>query len=120
MGGDMKLKDFVKQSLLDITEAVAEAQEETKLFIAIGVVEGEVQKAPQSVNFEVAVTVSGDAEGVISVLGLGELKGAGVRESISKLTFDIPVHLQFPTRRNKRHPENEGPLDPVPEEKMKS
>ena len=115
----MKLDEFVKSTLLDITKGVAAAQEETLLFIAPGFVEGERQTGGQVVSFEVAVTVSGEGGGGISVMGIGELKGSASRESANRISFEVPVFLNAPTRKNKRHYTNEGPLDPVSKEEIK-
>lgn len=115
----MRLDEFVKNTLLDITKGVADAQEETLLFIAPGVVEGEPQRIGQMVSFEVAVTVAGDGGGAISVLGMGELKGAVSREAVNRISFEVPVHFNAPTRKNRRHYTNEGPLNPVREEDIK-
>ncbi|PCJ04746.1 MAG: hypothetical protein COB16_17920 [Rhodobacteraceae bacterium] len=117
----MKLDEFVKQTLLDITKGVAAAQEDTLLFIAPAVVEGERQTERQAVSFEVAVTVtvSGEGGGGISVMGLGELKGGTSRETANRISFEVPVYFSAPTRKNKRHYTNEGPLNPVLEEDIK-
>jgi len=63
----MKLEEFVKQTLLDITNGVASAQKETPLWIAPGRVEGEKVSTPQHVEFEVVVTVSKEGGGSIDV-----------------------------------------------------
>jgi hypothetical protein len=47
----MKLDEFVKQTLLDITNGVAAAQEETLLYIAPGHVEDKKQTEAQNVQF---------------------------------------------------------------------
>jgi len=83
----VKLEEFVKNTLLDIPKGVAEAQEETLLCIAPAIVEGERQTEGQFVAFEVAVTVTGEGGGGISVLGLGELKGAASREAAGRISF---------------------------------
>lgn len=112
----MKLEEFVKQTLLDITNGVAAAQEETKLFIAPGVVEGKKVTASQNVSFEIAVTVTGEGNGSISVLGLGTVGGSGTREAENRISFEVPCHFNAPTRANPRHYTNLGPLNPVAEE----
>jgi hypothetical protein len=113
----VKLDEFVKQALLDITNGVAAAQEETLLFIAPGVVEGETQKGGQSVNFEVAVTLNSSGGGGITVFSMGELKGELSKETINRISFEVPVFFSAPTRANPRHFSNEGSLNPVyPEE----
>ena len=113
----MKLDEFVKNSLLDITKGVADAQEEALLFIAPGSVEGEQQTEGQTVSFEVAVTVTGEGGGGISVLGIGEVKGAASKEAANRISFEVPVYFNAPTRKNKRHHMNEGVLDPLDEGK---
>ncbi len=115
----MKLDDFVKQALLDITNGVAAAQEETKLFIAPGVVEGEVKKEGQSVVFEVAVTLNTSGGGGISVFSMGEVKGDISKETINRISFEVPVYFSAPTRANPRHFSNEGSLNPVDSEDIK-
>lgn len=115
----MKLDEFVKNTLLDITRGVADAQEETPLFIAPGIVEGEKQIEGQMISFEVAVTVAGEGRGGISVLGIGELRGNASREAVNRISFEVPVFFHAPTKLNKRHHSNEGPLNPVAEEDIK-
>lgn len=116
----MKLDQFIKQTLLEITKGVSDAQGETLLFIAPGYVDGKRQEKGQSVSFEIAVTVSGEGGGAISVLGLGELKAGGSRETANRIAFEVPVYFSAPTIRNPRHYTNEGPLDPVAMEDIKS
>lgn len=99
----MKLDEFVKQTLLDITNGVANAQSEAKLFIAPGYVESKKLVAPQMVKFEVAVTVSKEAGGGISVWSIGELKAGVNSEQVNKIAFEVPVYFQAPTERNERH-----------------
>ncbi|NPD18227.1 hypothetical protein [Alterinioella nitratireducens] len=109
----MNLSEFVKQTLLQITDGVADAQEEAKLFVAPGMVEGVSKTDGQLVTFEVAVTINAEGGGGISVLSFGELKGNVAKESVSRISFEVPVHFNAPTRANRRHWENDGPLNPV-------
>lgn len=99
----MKLKEFVKQSLLDITEGVTEAQKETKLYIAPGFIEGEKVTSVQNVSFEVAVTVGKEASAGIRVWTLGEAKAGGDMEHSTKISFEVPVYFQAPTELNEKH-----------------
>ena len=99
----MKLEEFVKQTLLDITNGVAAAQLEAKLYIAPGFVENKKLTSPQMVKFEVAVTVSKEAGGGISVWSLGELKTGINSEQINKIAFEVPVYFQAPTERSELH-----------------
>ena len=63
----MKLDEYVKQTLLDITNGVNEAQIASKLHIAPGYAENEVITTPQMVAFEIVVSVSKEAGGGIRV-----------------------------------------------------
>ena len=51
----MKLDEYVKQTLLDITNGVAEAQSESQLFIAPGRIDQDSVTSPQMVSFELPV-----------------------------------------------------------------
>ena len=97
----MKLDEFVKQTLIDITNGVAEAQSKAKLWIAPGMVEGEPKISPQMVTFEVAVTVNKEGSGGISVWSIGELKGGASSESVNRISFEVPVYFQAPTPLHK-------------------
>jgi hypothetical protein len=96
----MKLDEFVKQTLLDITNGVAEAQLATKLYIAPGFVENQKLTSPQMVRFDVAVTVSKEAGGGVSVWSLGDLKAGVNSEQTNKISFEVPVFFQAPTERS--------------------
>lgn len=111
----MKLDEFVKQSLLDITKGVADAQETSLLYIAPDYVNRIRQDGAQNAGFGVAVTVNAEGGGGISVLSFGDLKGSVARETVSRVSFEVPVHVTAPTIHNKRHHRNEGPLDPLKE-----
>ena len=116
----MKLDEFVKQTLVEITKGVAEAQEEALLYIAPGYVNGVRQEDGQTVSFEVAVTVSTEGGGGISVFSVGDLKGSHAHETANKIAFEVPVYFTAPTIKNRRHWKNEGPLDPILDAKGKA
>ncbi len=99
----MKLDDFVKQTLLDITNGVAAAQEEALLYIAPGHVDNKKQTDPQDVRFEVSVTVAKEANAGIRVLSFGEAKSGGSSEQVNRISFTVPVYLQAPTEKNEKH-----------------
>lgn len=99
----MKLDEFVKQTLLDITNGVAEAQLVAKLHIAPGTVNNKTLTSPQMVKFDVAVTVSKEAGGGISVWSLGEVKTGINSEQINTIAFEVPVYFQAPTEKSERH-----------------
>jgi len=109
----MKLDEFVKQTLVDITKGVAEAQDEALVYIAPGYVNGVRQEDKQTVSFEVAVTVNTEGGGGISVFSIGELKGTHAQETANRIAFEVPVYFTAPTIKYRRHWKNEGPLDPI-------
>jgi hypothetical protein len=89
----VKLEEFVKQALLDITNGVAAAKKESKLAIAPGAIENEKITVPQLVAFEVAVTLNSSGGGGISVFSMGEIKGDFSRETVNRLSFEVPVYF---------------------------
>ncbi len=102
----MKLDEFVKQSLLDITSGVVEAQKHSMLYIAPGYINGKRIEEAHNVKFEVSVTVSIEGGGGIKVLSLGELKAGANSENTSKLSFEVPIYFNAPTPRNPLHHSN--------------
>jgi hypothetical protein len=99
----MKIEDYVKQTLLDITNGVAAAQQETKLYIAPGHVENVKLTEPQFVTFEIAVTVNKGAGGGISVWSIGDAKASASSETTNRISFQVPVYFQAPTERSDNH-----------------
>lgn len=99
----MELKDFVKKALIDISEAVVSAQDESLVWIAPGYVEHERVTEPQLVSFDIAISVSKEAGGSISLFSFGEAKGAATSEHLNKISFSVPVHFNAPTERHPRH-----------------
>ncbi|MFK5980241.1 MAG: hypothetical protein QM488_15265 [Rhizobiaceae bacterium] len=89
----MKLDEFVKQSLLDITKGVVGASEEASVTIAPSAIDGRLEFEPQLVTFESTITESVEAGGGISVLSLGEAKAGKRSEHLNKLSFSVPVHF---------------------------
>ena len=114
----MKLDEFVKRSLVEITKGVAEAQEDSLLYVAPGYVNGERQDEGQKVSFEIAVTVSSEGGGGISVFSIGDVKGSHSKETANRISFEVPVYFSAPTILNKRHHTREGPKDPIKGEKL--
>ncbi|MEZ5811984.1 MAG: hypothetical protein R3D45_11285 [Rhizobiaceae bacterium] len=99
----MKLDEYVKQTLLDITKGVSEAKDKSKVWIAPGYVDGEKVYSEQSVRFEIVVTTSKEGSGGIQVLSFGELGAKGSAENINKISFAVPVYFQAPQEpTNKR------------------
>lgn len=94
----MKLEEFVRQTLLDVTNGVATAKEKSKLWIAPGYVDGEKVFSPQLINFDIAVTVSKEAGGGIQVWSFGELSAKGNTEHTNRISFAVPIYFQAPTK----------------------
>lgn len=105
----MKLKDFIKTAITDITSAVSELQGslENGAIINPGlpkeipgqtITEGLSVRKIETIKFDIAVTASTDktAKGSMGITVLGASVGKkSVAEESSRLTFDIPV--VFPT-----------------------
>lgn len=100
------LHDFVKQTLLDISNAVHEAQLVAPHWIAPGRFEGKPELTPQMIEFSVQVSASEEkkqrGEGEISVPVITLLK-AGVSATLDSvkesqttqtLKFSVPVYFQ--------------------------
>lgn len=100
------LKEFVEQTLLDITSAVDNAQKSSALSIAPGFVEGQVQLEPQMIQFAVQVSVSEEQQksgnGEVSVPVINILK-AGIEANVldkseslvsQSISFSVPVYFQ--------------------------
>ena len=91
----MQLKEFVKQVIIDLDQAVSEANKETKRDIRF---KG-VKEQRTAVEFDVAVTVestkSTGAGGGIKVWGIAEAGGKGSVESknstVSRVSFGIDI-----------------------------
>jgi hypothetical protein len=98
----MKLDEYVKQTLLDITKGVSEAKNQSELWIAPGYVDGEKVFSAQLVAFEIAVTVSKEGGGGIQVLSLGEIGAKGSAEHTNKISFSVPVYFQAPQNQKKK------------------
>lgn len=93
----MKLADYVKQTLLDITNGVSASKKESSLWIAPGHVDGEKVFAAQLINFDIAVTVSKEGGGGIQVWSFGELNAKGSAEHSNRISFSVPIYFQAPT-----------------------
>ncbi len=89
----MKLNEFVKNSLLEITNGVKEAANEADVTIAPSAIEGKPIFEPQLVAFDLIVTESVEADGGISVLSIGNAKANKKTEHLNKVSFSVPVHF---------------------------
>lgn len=122
----MELKEFIKEVLSDVTDAVAESQQELKNGCVIMPLINNKENTGNyvklnngeyiqlsNIKFDVAVTVNEDTDrktkiGVLSsALSLGTEKSRGVMSSeVSRITLEIPVllpykyNLYYPVFRN--------------------
>ncbi len=89
----MELKDFIKETLVEIIEGVKDAQGA----IDSGSVVGRRQESAQTVDFDVAVTTSSATEGggKVSVMGIGSagLEGSTSSEAVTRIKFAVPIDL---------------------------
>jgi ribosomal protein S18 acetylase RimI-like enzyme len=89
----MELKEFVKKVIMDLDQAVSEANAETKREIRF---KG-VKEHRTALEFDVAVTVestaSGKAGGEIKVWGIGQVGAAGVTELEDKIVGYLVVSI---------------------------
>ena len=109
----IKISEFVKEALLEITKGVVEARENADVTISPGAIEGQPIFDANEVFFEINVEViegskvSGDAEAGGSFLSVVKastrLDGEKSRSSSSsqKITFTVPVHFNSDNVRKK-------------------
>ena len=102
----MELKDFIKQVLFDISNAVKESQEELKDVAVVNPPHNDGGHGPMMrkyfyeqrlIEFNIAVAASTEREGhtgvkVMSAL-LGDVSKNTTNKEISRITFSIPVYL---------------------------
>ena len=88
------IKDFVRDTLLQIVEGVDEARERSKITIAPSFVDGILQNEGSQVRFDLAITTSREADGGIKVLNLADLGGSVRSESLNRVQFEVPVWFQ--------------------------
>ena len=132
----MELRDFVAQSLKQIMEAVAEAQEHAERLggyvVPLMPVMGRTRGAPadhrvvgakhataeiQSIEFDVAVTAAegktAGGEGGLKVAGMfsagGTAKRESTTESVSRIRFTVPVILPHQRGREQVKPDPAAP-----------
>ena len=100
----MELKDFIKQTLSDIANAIKESQEELKDVAVINAPNNQSGKINLTafydrhmINFDVAVSASeeNDKSAGISVLSAfsGGVSSNSTSQQSSRITFSIPVYL---------------------------
>ena len=89
----MELKEFIKETLVEIIGGV----EDSQAAISQGSVVGTRQDSHQAVDFDVAVTTSTSTEGggKVSVVGIGSagLEGSTSSEAVTRIKFTIPIDL---------------------------
>ncbi|GMX58690.1 MAG: hypothetical protein MCSN_3440 [Candidatus Microsyncoccus archaeolyticus] len=91
----MELKEFVKKVIVDLDQAISEANEETKREIRF---KG-VREQRTAVEFDIAVTVestgSAGGGGEIKVWGIGQLGAQGETElknsTVSRISFGVDI-----------------------------
>jgi hypothetical protein len=105
-GMSVSLKDFVRQTLLDITNAVDEAKSRSPLSIAPGFVEGTIQLEPQMIEFSVQVSAleekSSKGQGQLSIpivtvlkaSASGDITSSNEKTTTHTLKFSVPVYFQ--------------------------
>lgn len=118
----MELKEFVKETLVQIMEGVNEAQEVSDKYGAIvnprkieniqlsARINDEVHSV-QNVEFEVGLTESKSDENktgigvLLSIVGIGtENKGSSALFSVSRIKFSIPIILPSICNNNSKSP----------------
>lgn len=126
-----ELKDFIKATIIAITDAVAECQRETKTSALVAPVEvlGGITNDPaeikqrrssrslHNIDFDVCVTDGSDAQkgssigGSVKCFFAGQATSSGTKlENVSRVKFSIPV--AYPAEIVPR-PDGEEP-DPIP------
>ena len=102
----VSLKDFVQQTLLDITNAVNDAKEKAPLWIAPGSFEDQKQLEPQMIEFSVQVAASeentntGKGELSVPIVTIlkasvgGEIDSKNGKTTSHTLKFSVPVYFQ--------------------------
>lgn len=118
MGGTwaMKLDEYVKQTLLDITKGVDQAKREASLHIAPSSIDGQKLTEPQMARFEVAVTVTAEGGGGIRVFSLGDLKAQGGSAHTNTIAFEVPIYFNLTTPLHPLH--NEIYADDISDEEQ--
>ncbi|MDF1718130.1 MAG: hypothetical protein P1U75_15860 [Antarcticimicrobium sp.] len=119
----VSIKDFVKTALVDIGNAVLEAQSETKIYIAGGHEATPGHYSPQLVQFELTIEVneqtSGDVQGGVEVPILTIVKASvsadGSKQSASghtqKVSFAVPVFFNDFDELRRRQGIDRGTVD---------
>lgn len=99
----MKLDEYVKRTLLEITNGVAEAQKESLLYIAPDHSNSGKPIPAQHVKFEMVLQVSDDDDEGLQVVSNHNRISNSAPEEFNRLTFRVPVYFQAPTKRNDSH-----------------
>jgi hypothetical protein len=89
----VNLDEYVKKTLLDITNGIAAAADTSRCWIGPVFAENSQHMLPQIVKFEIAVTVSKEAGGGIKVWSFGDAKASVNSEQINKIAFEVPVYF---------------------------
>ncbi|WP_148259293.1 hypothetical protein [Polymorphum gilvum] len=95
----MKLKDYVKQTLLDICAGVSEAKEASEVWIAPGYVDGKRVASAQLVTFEINTKINKEGGAGIEVWSTADLKASGASEHTNKISFSVPIFFEAPKKK---------------------
>ena len=98
----MKLDQYIRQTLIDISKGATEAKEQASVWIAPGYVEGEKVLSDQLVKSEVVVTVEKEGSAGVDVVSFADLKGKLNVEHTNKITSNLPVYFQAPTEKGSK------------------
>lgn len=99
----MKLNEYVKRTLLEITNGVAEAQKEALLYIAPDHANSGKAIPAQHVKFDMVLQISKEDEGELHVVSKHNSDNGSPPEELNRLTFRVPVYFQAPTKKNDSH-----------------
>ena len=106
---NVTLRQFVEQTLLDITKAVHCAQKASPHAIAPGFLEGEKQLEPQMIEFSIQVvasqekTLKGKGDVSVPIISIvkasaeGEINTNNEQTTTQNLKFSVPVYFQSKT-----------------------
>lgn len=119
----MDLKDFIKQVIADITDAIKESQDSLKNGCVVNPTIEYINKAgyrekerkTNEIEFDIALTVSSDNHGSISIAPFGTGIDRGTSE-LNRVKFSVsvcypqPQSNNFPSKPGDKMPMYEGPL----------
>lgn len=90
---EMKLKDFIRESLTDIAQGIREAQEQSSGCI-VNPTTG--RGTTHSVHFDLTVQTDTEGKAGISVLSAGMSE-----KTCNRITFDVNLYLESPANERR-------------------